>query len=114
MFVRRRLRRGGRKPAGETPAGGASGSCWVPGVQSVMSWRQTPKRRFTLGKDASVGHINDFAQIASYGVMSTPALVVDGKVSHAARPQTEDIVKFLNTAGFKAGLLRPQPRCARC
>lgn len=34
----------------------------------------------SLGKHQEVEHISDFAQIASYGVMSTPALVVDGKV----------------------------------
>ena len=33
-----------------------------------------------LGMDAIVDHVKDFAQIAAYGVMSTPALVVDGKV----------------------------------
>lgn len=33
-----------------------------------------------LGMDPSIDHITDFSQIAAYGVMSTPALVVDGKV----------------------------------
>lgn len=33
-----------------------------------------------LGMDTTVDHVTDFAQIASYGVMSTPALVIDGKV----------------------------------
>jgi len=33
-----------------------------------------------LGMDAAIDHVRDFAQIAAYGVMSTPALVVDGKV----------------------------------
>lgn len=33
-----------------------------------------------LGLNFEVDHVTDFAQIASYGVMSTPALVVDGKV----------------------------------
>lgn len=33
-----------------------------------------------LGMDAVVDHVTDFSQIAAYGVMSTPALVVDGKV----------------------------------
>lgn len=33
-----------------------------------------------LGMDAVVDHVTDFAQIAAYGVMTTPALVVDGKV----------------------------------
>lgn len=34
----------------------------------------------TLGMDTSIDHITDFSQIAAYGVMTTPALVVDGKV----------------------------------
>lgn len=33
-----------------------------------------------LGIDTAVEHVRDFMQIAGYGVMSTPALVVDGKV----------------------------------
>ncbi len=33
-----------------------------------------------LSLDSSIQHVSDFAQIASYGVMSTPALVIDGKV----------------------------------
>ena len=33
-----------------------------------------------LGLDQTVDHVTDFVEIASYGVMTTPALVVDGKV----------------------------------
>lgn len=33
-----------------------------------------------LNINAEIEHVTDFAQIASYGVMSTPALVVNGKV----------------------------------
>ena len=33
-----------------------------------------------LGMDTTIDHVTDFAQIATYGVMTTPALVVDGKV----------------------------------
>ncbi len=33
-----------------------------------------------LGMDAPIDHVTDFTQIAAYGVMTTPALVVDGKV----------------------------------
>jgi len=33
-----------------------------------------------LGMDTAVEHVTDFAEIAAYGVMTTPALVVDGKV----------------------------------
>ncbi len=38
-----------------------------------------------LGMDTAVGHVTDFAEIAAYGVMSTPALVVDGKVVSCGR-----------------------------
>lgn len=33
-----------------------------------------------LGMDPAIEHVTDFAQIAAYGVMTTPALVVDGRV----------------------------------
>ncbi len=33
-----------------------------------------------LGFDPVVGHVTDFAQIAAYGVMRTPALMVDDRV----------------------------------
>lgn len=33
-----------------------------------------------LGMDTCIDHVTDFAQIAAYGVMTTPALVVNGKV----------------------------------
>ena len=33
-----------------------------------------------LGMDTAIDHVTDFAKIAAYGVMTTPALVVDGKV----------------------------------
>ncbi len=33
-----------------------------------------------LGMDTTIEHVTDFSVIATYGIMSTPALVVDGKV----------------------------------
>lgn len=33
-----------------------------------------------LGMDTAIDHVTDFTKIAAYGVMTTPALVVDGKV----------------------------------
>ncbi len=33
-----------------------------------------------IGLDAQIEKVTDFSEIASYGVMSTPALVVDEKV----------------------------------
>ncbi|XOQ45397.1 MAG: Redox-active disulfide protein 2 [Clostridium sp.] len=49
-----------------------------------------------LGMDTAIDHVTDFSQIAAYGVMSTPALVVDGKVvSYGKVLKTEEIVKIL-------------------
>jgi len=49
-----------------------------------------------LGMDTTIDHVTDFSQIAAYGVMSTPALVVDGKVvSYGKVLKTEEVVKIL-------------------
>jgi small redox-active disulfide protein 2 len=49
-----------------------------------------------LGMNTEIDHITDFAQIAAYGVMSTPALVVDGKViSYGKVLKADEIVKLL-------------------
>ena len=49
-----------------------------------------------LGMDTTIDHVTDYAQIASYGVMSTPALVVDGKViSYGKVLKTEQIIALL-------------------
>jgi small redox-active disulfide protein 2 len=49
-----------------------------------------------LGMDPEVDHVTDFSQIAAYGVMSTPALVVDGKVvSYGKVLKTDEVVKIL-------------------
>lgn len=49
-----------------------------------------------LGMDTAIDHVTDFAQIAAYGVMSTPALVVDGKVvSYGKVLKPDDVVTIL-------------------
>ncbi len=46
--------------------------------------------------DDTVDHVTDFTKIAAYGVMSTPALVVDGKVvSYGKVLKSEEVVKIL-------------------
>jgi small redox-active disulfide protein 2 len=45
-----------------------------------------------LGMDTVIEHVTDFSQIAAYGVMSTPALVVDGKVVSFGKVLTKDEV----------------------
>ena len=41
-----------------------------------------------MGIDATFEKVEDYAAIAAYGVMSTPALVVDGKVIFSGRVPT--------------------------
>ena len=48
-----------------------------------------------LDMDTTIEHITDFAQIAAYGVMTTPALVVDGKVVSYGKVLKKDEVKAL-------------------
>lgn len=48
-----------------------------------------------LGRDESIDHVTDFMQIASYGVMTTPALVIDGKVVSIGKVLSVDEVKEL-------------------
>ena len=45
--------------------------------------------------DATSGHVTDLAQIAAYGVMTTPALVVDGKVLSYGKVVKKDEAKAL-------------------
>ena len=42
-----------------------------------------------------IGHVTDFAQIATYGVMSTPALVLNGEVVSFGKVLTVDEVKHI-------------------
>ncbi|HCT64067.1 MAG TPA: thioredoxin family protein [Lachnospiraceae bacterium] len=49
-----------------------------------------------LGMDSTIDHVTDFTEIANYGVMSTPALVVDDKVvSFGKVLKTDEVVKIL-------------------
>ena len=50
----------------------------------------------TLGVEASIDKVTDYGEIAAYGVMSTPALVVDDIVVLAGRvPSVEDLGRIL-------------------
>lgn len=48
-----------------------------------------------LGMETAIDHVTDFAQIAAYGVMTTPALVVDGKVVSYGKVLKKDEAKAL-------------------
>lgn len=54
-----------------------------------------------LGQLQEIEHITDFSDIASYGVMSTPALVIDGQVvSFGKVLSKDDVIQILNKVGF--------------
>ncbi len=47
------------------------------------------------GKDAQIVKVTDPAEIAAFGVMSTPGLVVDGKLLSAGRVLTAEQIGLL-------------------
>jgi small redox-active disulfide protein 2 len=50
----------------------------------------------TLGVDAPVEKVTDYGEIASYGVMSTPALAIDDEVVLAGRvPTVAELVDLI-------------------
>lgn len=49
-----------------------------------------------MSLDEVVDHVSDFAEIAAYGVMSTPALVIDGKVASVGKVlKPEEVVALI-------------------
>lgn len=53
-----------------------------------------------LGLSYDIQHITDFTQIAAYGVMTTPALVLNGNVVSYGKVLTvEEVKKILETKG---------------
>lgn len=51
-----------------------------------------------LGIDESITKVTDYGQIASYDVMSTPALAIDGDVKTTGRVPSVDEIADLITA----------------
>ncbi len=52
-----------------------------------------------LGVPVNIEKVTDYAAIAGYGIVSTPGIVIDGKVVHAGGlPKVEDLAKWLAAA----------------
>ena len=48
------------------------------------------------GIEAEITKVTDYAEIMAYGIMSTPGLVIDGKVvSYGRVPSADDILPWL-------------------
>lgn len=54
-----------------------------------------------LGLDVHVEKVEDIREIVRFGVMTTPALVVDGRVRAAGKLLTADAVKDLLRSGVE-------------
>jgi len=51
-----------------------------------------------LGIDAKIEKITDIGQIAMHGILSTPGLIVNGKIKHSGKPlpsldKVKDLIK---------------------
>jgi len=57
-----------------------------------------------LGLDYELVHVTDLRKFASYGVMITPALVVNGQVKASGKvPSEAELTTILTTAASESG-----------
>ena len=62
----------------------------------VATAEMVQKEADKLGLPVEIEKVTDYAAIASYGIASTPGIVIDGKVVHAGGlPKTEDLARWL-------------------
>ena len=67
-----------------------------PGCKNCQNLERLTKEALTdLGMEATVEKVTDYGEIAGYGVMSTPGLVVDEKVLVSGRVPTRDEIRAL-------------------
>ncbi len=68
-----------------------------PGCANCHKMEEMAKQAVKeLGIEAKIEKITDVGQIAMHGILSTPGLIVDGKIVHSGKPlPTLDKVKEL-------------------
>lgn len=70
-----------------------------PGCKNCVTLEQRTKEALAnLGAEATVEKIEDYDQIASYGIMATPGLVIDGQVVIAGKVPTVSAIEELIAA----------------
>jgi small redox-active disulfide protein 2 len=58
-----------------------------PGCANCVKMEELAKAAVKeLGVDATVEKITDIGQIAMHGILSTPGLIVNGKIKHSGKP----------------------------
>ncbi len=51
-----------------------------------------------LGVEISIKKVTDYAEMTKYGIVSTPGIVIDGKVIHSGGlPKEDDLKRWLQT-----------------
>lgn len=68
--------------------GGGCAKCNKLEEETVQALRE-------LNMDTSIEHVRDYEKIASYGVLSTPALVIDGIVASYGKVLKKDAIVVL-------------------
>ena len=68
-------------------------------INCVTLYNRTQRAAAEAGLDVNVEKVTDFQQIMKYGVMKTPALVVNGEVKVSGRVPTQaELVELLKAA----------------
>ena len=83
-----------KKESGIKILGGGCAKCNALEAETEEALRE-------LGMDATIDHVKDYEKIAAYGVMTTPALVVDGQVVSYGKVLKKDEVIAILKKGRK-------------
>ncbi|GAB4267164.1 MAG: thioredoxin family protein [Candidatus Promineifilaceae bacterium] len=77
-----------------------------PGCANCKRLEQITQRAVEqLGLAAEIEKVTDYGEIMGYGVLSTPGLVINGKVASYGRiPSPEEVANWLQTAAQGASL----------